>query len=77
MDGKIDKIKNKSSDKKYDVSKIREKYPNAYSPWSKDDDVLLERLFKNGIKSAELEKKFGRQKGSINSRLAKLGLISI
>ena len=54
---------------------MREKYPNAYRPWSKEDDVRLTELFRNSTKVATLAKEFGRQRGSINSRLIRLGLI--
>jgi ATP-dependent DNA helicase PIF1 len=55
--------------------KIRETHPNAYRPWSKDQDEELSKLFKQGIKVKELMEKFGRKRGGINSRLKKLGLI--
>ena len=61
-------------DKKYSVENIRQKYPNAYTPWSLDDDTKLRKLFKNKTTLRELQKIFGRQRGSINSRLIKLGL---
>jgi len=36
---------------------------------------LLKQLFEQGVKVSELQKKFVRSRGSIQSRLAKLGLI--
>ncbi len=57
------------------LAKLREKYPNAYRAWSEDDDDKLKELFEGGSTPAELQKEFGRQKGSIHSRLIKLGLI--
>ncbi|MEK7471124.1 MAG: PIF1 family DEAD/DEAH box helicase [Patescibacteria group bacterium] len=55
-------------------AEIREKHPNAYRPWSKEQDEELRKLFGSGISIADLTKKFGRKKGAITSRLEKLGL---
>jgi hypothetical protein len=57
------------------LEKMREKHPNAYRPWSKEDDARLTELFRNSAKVSTLTKEFGRQRGSINSRLIRLGLI--
>ena len=67
-----------SNDKQNPKSKletIREKFPNAYRPWSKEDDARLTELFRNSTKVSVLVKEFGRQRGSISSRLILLGLI--
>jgi ATP-dependent DNA helicase PIF1 len=53
---------------------VRKKYPNAYRPWEKEQDAELVQLFKAGLSTADLVKRFGRQGGSIYSRLEKLGL---
>src|SRR3990170_8264606 len=55
-------------------SEIREKHPNAYSPWTTEQDEELAKLFSSGISVADLTKKFGRKRGGITSRLEKLGL---
>ena len=55
-------------------AEIREKHPNAYRPWSKEQDEELTKLFSSGLKVADLMKKFGRKRGGITSRLEKLGL---
>lgn len=49
-------------------------YPNAYSPWSDEDDQRLEQLFHKGKSIDELMYIFQRNRGSITSRLCKLGL---
>ena len=49
-------------------------YSNAYKPWSKDDDALLTKLYKEGISIKELMSFFQRNHGGIASRLRKLGL---
>lgn len=53
------------------VEKMREQYPNAYKPWSEQEDVKLVKLFaaENGIKT--LSKLLGRHPGSIRARLKK------
>lgn len=49
-------------------------YPNAYKPWSEDDDALLTKLYKKGTSIKELMTLFQRNRGGIASRLRKLGL---
>jgi len=56
-------------------AEIREKHPNAYRPWSKEQDEELKKLFSEGRKVLELMKIFGRKRGGINARLEKLGLV--
>lgn len=48
--------------------------PNAYKPWSREDDDLLTRLHKEGTTIEELMQLFQRNRGGIVSRLRKLGL---
>lgn len=57
------------------LAQLREKFPNAYRPWSDEDDAKLQQMFEDGKTPTELQKEFGRQKGSIRARLIKLGLI--
>jgi nucleoside-triphosphatase THEP1 len=54
---------------------IRAKHPNAYRPWSQEQDEELKKLFTSGTKVADLMKSFGRKRGGITARLEKLGLI--
>ena len=49
-------------------------YPNAYKPWHKEDDERLTKLYKDGVSVKELMTIFQRNRGSITSRLRKLGL---
>ena len=58
-----------------DIDRIRKKYPKAYTLWIKDDDILLEKLFKDGEKNSKLAEIFQRQPSAIRARLIKLGLI--
>ena len=57
------------------MAEIRKKHPNAYLPWSQDEDDALVLRFKAGATQEELVKDFGRQPGSIQMRLEKLGLV--
>jgi len=50
---------------------MRVTYPNAFKPWKKADDAKLKQLFDDGIGLSELTSTFGRQPGSITSRLKK------
>jgi ATP-dependent exoDNAse (exonuclease V) alpha subunit len=55
------------------LAKMREKYPNAYRPWKKEDDEKLIKVFTAGkeIDLKELTQTFGRHPGSIRERLKK------
>ena len=61
--------------KKFSVETVRQKYPNAYRPWSKEDDVLLTEQFTAGESRKKIAEAFGRQQGAIRARLVKLRLI--
>ena len=79
--GKIKKETNKSETggapstaRPKPFAEIREKHPNAYRPWNKEQDEELKKLFTAGAKIADLMKNFGRKRGGITARLEKLGL---
>ena len=57
------------------LEEIRQKFPNAYRPWAKEDDEKLYELFQKKMAIKDIAKDFGRQRGSIRARLEKLGLI--
>lgn len=57
------------------LAAIREKFPNAGRPWTKEDDEKLTKLFEAETLMKEIAKEFGRKSSAINARLAKLGLI--
>lgn len=52
-------------------------HANAGTAWSKAEDEDLVREFDAKISTQEIAKKHGRTKGAINSRLLRLGLISL
>jgi len=52
----------------------RQKYKNAYSRWTKEDDQKLELSYCEGLSINELSKLFGRNNGAIRSRIKKLEL---
>lgn len=56
----------------YTVEAKRQTYPNAYSPWSKQDDERLKTLVAKGESVARLAEAFGRQPSAIQSRIAKI-----
>lgn len=53
------------------IAKMRETYPNAYRPWTDDDDAVLKQEFQNGASVKDLSNKLGRHEGSITMRLQK------
>ena len=54
---------------------VRLKYPNAYRPWSKEDDEEVARRYEAGEKTKVIAEAFKRKPGAIRARLKKLGLI--
>lgn len=65
------KKKTNSSSWTEKIEKMRETYPNAYRPWTRDDDESLKLDFQNGVSLKKLSKKFGRHENSIVMRLQK------
>ncbi|MBW8793069.1 MAG: hypothetical protein JF597_05605 [Streptomyces sp.] len=63
------------SRRREDPEAVRKRHPNAYQPWSDQDDERLLALYRAGNRDLEaLGRAFGRQPSAIGSRLAKLGL---
>ena len=58
------------------IAKLREKHPHAYKPWTDELDAELQGNFNDGMTIPQLVKHFGRQRGSIQMRLVKLGLVA-
>lgn len=72
---KLEKLSDPKSDKKgYTLDDIREQHPQAYLPWSTEDDEKLEGLFCEGKTVKELANIFERKAGAITSRIKKLEL---
>ena len=58
----------------YSMYACRQEHPNAYDPWTEEDDARLAEMWRNGVSIAELAEHFGRKRGAIISRMKKLGL---
>jgi (p)ppGpp synthase/HD superfamily hydrolase len=58
----------------YSIEACRVEHPNAYMPWTKEDDDRLELLFCEGKTTKELSEIFQRKQGAIRSRIKKLEL---
>ena len=58
--------------KAYTMEEKRIKHPNAYRPWTKEDDAKLLQLSVSGKSIPELCEIFGRNEGAIISKLKKL-----
>ena len=61
----------------YSVYACRQEFPNAYNPWSEEDDWELTRMWCKGASVKELATHFGRKPGGIRSRIKKLELEKI
>ena len=58
----------------YSVYACRQEFPNAYTPWSEEDDFELTRMWCEGATVKELSAHFQRKPGAIDSRIKKLEL---
>lgn len=56
------------------VARVRQTHPNAFAPWSPDEDRRLREEFDAGAGVAALARAFGRPSGAIRMRLEKLGV---
>ena len=57
------------------LDEIRRAYPNAYLPWTSEQEELLAARHAEGATVAELAEELGRQPGGIEARLEKLELV--
>ena len=55
------------------VSALRERHPNAYRPWTPDEDTRLLALLDQGEPLESLTERLGRGKNAVLGRLYKLG----
>lgn len=55
------------------IDRQKQLHPNAYAAWTNDDDNQLQELHAKGTPIERLMAIFSRNKGSIISRLRKLG----
>ncbi len=62
----------KPKDKAYTLNEKRKQFPNAYKPWSDEDDKLLVTLYDENRSIKELMSIFKRNEGAIHSRIRKL-----
>lgn len=56
------------------LARLKEKYPQAYAPWTLADDEKLMKLHQESMTAKELAEVFQRQPSAIRSRLRHLGL---
>lgn len=57
------------------MAQTKEKYANAYKPWTDEEDLKLTALFCEGKKPRDISAILQRNTGAINSRIKKLELI--
>ncbi|MFT7451009.1 MAG: hypothetical protein ACI9VN_001731, partial [Patescibacteria group bacterium] len=56
------------------IARAKQKYANAYEPWTKKEDADLALLFKQGNNTMTISEELQRQPGAITIRLEKLSL---
>jgi len=60
--------------KSFSVDDIRKTHPNAYNPWTPEEESMLISEYREGKTIEELMVLFGRQEGGITSMLRKFGI---
>jgi len=60
--------------KSYSIDDIRNTHPNAYNPWTTEEENMLISEYRTGKTIEELMVILGRQRGGITSMLRKLGI---
>ena len=59
----------------YSVFACQQEFPNAYKPWSEEDDLELTQMWCEGATTKELATHFQRKPSAIRSRIKKLELV--
>ncbi|WP_147453907.1 hypothetical protein [Nocardiopsis sp. Huas11] len=54
------------------MERERRRHPNAYAPWTEEDDARLVARANEGASVTELMAEFGRGRGAIRSRMLKV-----
>ena len=58
----------------YSIYAARQENPNAYDPWTEDDDKLLKEMWSEGKSIADIAEHFRRKESAIIVRIKKLKL---
>ena len=58
VNNEIKNLKKPIPKNKFSIDAVKETFPNAYNPWTKEDDENLEVLFCEGKSVAKLSKIF-------------------
>ena len=59
---------------RYSIEACKQEYPNAYNPWSDEEDAALTNLLSQGKSTDEIAEILRRKPGGIHSRIKKLHL---
>jgi hypothetical protein len=57
------------------IKAARKNHPNAFRPWTPEDEQTLSEMFQGGATKDELVDALGRQEGGIATRLRSMGLL--
>lgn len=58
----------------YSVYACQQEYPNAFLPWSEEDDATLEKMWAEGADAETIATHFKRKPSAITTRIKRLGL---
>jgi len=57
------------------ITEVRKEFPQAFQPWTEEEEKQLTRLFHEGKSLAQIARIHQRKRGAIRTRLKKLGLV--
>ena len=58
----------------YSITACKQEHPNAFKPWTQEEDTELTQLWMQGMNNEELGRHFGRKPSAIAVRMRKLHL---
>lgn len=59
----------------YSIYACQQEYPNAFLPWSEEEDATLEKMWAEGADAETIATHFKRKPSAITTRLKRLGLV--
>jgi len=54
------------------LEEVRRRHPNAYAPWTADEEARLIERYQAGVSIGDMAQEFGRRPGALNSRLLRI-----
>ena len=73
-ESRSDESDSEASEWQQKVDDVKEEFPNAWEPWTVEQEHRLAELFQSGLATASISQALMRTRGAVAARLRKLGL---